>query len=812
MNHPLLPPALAFAGGILADDWLGRPPGAWLLAAGALLMVAVLPGRVGIPGLWMGWAAAGGLAHALHATPVSPTDLRRIVPPAPQLVELRGVIGATPALRLQERRGIPVGRTLVRLETCAWKKAGTGWMTVSGPVMTTTRGVFPAALCRGRQVTVTGVLREPSGPAAPGLFDYRRHLRNQGIWRVLETSGVEDWTLVPGSPAHPPWSDRFLPWARTALARGLPDDEAARLLPAMMLGWRTGIPGDLDTTFLEAGTRHVFAISGLHIGLLAALLLGLLRAAGLPRPASAVALMPLLWFYVAATGWQASSMRAALLMSVIAGTWVLNRPADLLNSLGLAALVILVPSPGQLFQAGFQLSFGVVTSLAVLVPALESRLLRLLRWNADPFLPDALRPRWQQWLDAPFRRLTTSVATVVAAFLGALPFTVQHFHLLTPVALLANLCVVPLAGLALAACAASLLVSPLWPGLAAVFNASAWLWMHSMVRLSEAFAAFPGGVWHVAAPPWVWWLPYALVLIALARGRWPPSGPSRTLLLAGAALATIAGVQFVVRARITRLTCLAAGEAFVFDAPGRSEDLVINTGSAAAGASVVTPFLYAQGWNSVPLLAIGQADAARIGDLPGFLRRFQPRTIAITERRLRSPAYRSGLTLADSLGLAIRNVRAGDRVAGWTVLAPAAGEPLRSADDASLVLARRIHGQQILLMSHAGRSAQRALLERARGSPGLEADVVIAGLPREDEPLMPELLEALRPRLVIVTSSAPPHGRRVRPEVRTRLTAFGVPTHYAEDGGALVLEFGPRAVVLKRDGRPLHRLPRLPAS
>ncbi|MCW5556906.1 MAG: ComEC/Rec2 family competence protein [Verrucomicrobiae bacterium] len=807
-NRPLLFPALCFAAGILAEEESRIGPGWWLATAVVCLGLAWVPGWLGSCALWMGWGLAGGLAQAIHVHAVSPADLRRLTGEEPRLVELRGWLSESPSPRLRERDGQWSSRTLVRMEVSAWRPERGVWAPAAGSVMTATRGVIPETLFRGHPAQVTGVLEAPRSSQAPGLFDYRRHLEHQDIHRILEVGGVEDWQVTGDSAMPPPWSERFLPWARRALANGLPDDESTRLLWAMALGWRAGLSGGVETAFMESGTMHVFAISGLHIALIAALLIALLRALRLPRPAGVLIAVPLLWFYVAATGWQPSAERSAIMMTVVAGTWVWNRPGDLLNSLGLAALVLLVREPGQLLQPGFQLSFAVVAVLAVLVPVIEPWILARLQFYADPFLPEAMRPRWQRILDPPIRHLASGLAVGIAAFLSSLPLTVNLFHLFSPVSIAANLLVVPLSSLSLAACAASILFSPVWPDLAGVFNASAWLWMHLMVALSRAFATLPGGVWYVAAPSWIWWIPYAILLLALAAVRpWPPIVRRRVWIGAGV-MAVLAGVAFAAGASSRprwRITCLPGGDALVVDAPGRRRDLVMNTGGARSGPAMVTPFLRSQGWNSVPVLVLSQPDAQRAGDAPEFLRRFRPGIVAVPEGRLRSPAFRTALERCKAFGIPVRQLAAGDLLCGWTVLNPPAGRVARSMDEASLALAGSFGGIRVLLLSNPGRKAQRFLLDRPEA---LRADILVAGLPRDRQALLPELLEAVQPRLIVMTTAAMPATAHAGAELRARLGESGIPVYFTEDaGGAVELELGPAGAVARRGGRELHRIP-----
>ena len=210
----------------------------------------------------------------------------------------------------------------------------------------------------------------------------------------------------------------------------------------MTLGWKPALTNEVYEPFMRSGTMHIFAISGLHIALIAGILAGLLRMFQVPRIGCGWVVIPLIWFYTAATGWQPSAIRSTVMMSIIIGGWALKRPSDLVNSLAAAAFIILLWDPQQIFGASFQLSFLVVLSIALLVPPLDAARDRLLR--TDPLLPAELLPRWRRWLETPLRWVTTSLAVSLAAWLGSLPLTAYYFHLLSPVTLLANLCIVPL--------------------------------------------------------------------------------------------------------------------------------------------------------------------------------------------------------------------------------------------------------------------------------------------------------------------------------------------------------------------------------
>src|SRR5262245_44645266 len=394
MKRPLLMVALVCGAGIVLADSAPQlfPVAPCLAVSFALGLVALSWARARPVLVWVQVFATGATALTLEKAVLSPRDLRRVVGSEPVIVTLRGTLSETPWHRVYERAEKDSWRTLAYVDATALRGPDRGWQPAMGRVAVSTPGQLAPIFFGGGAVELEGVLLLPRGPVAKGVFDYRKFLERQGIYYQLQVSTTNDWRRPPGgAAASPPLADRFSAWAKTALARGLPvEDEPLRLLWAMTLGWKTALNGEVSEPFMRSGTMHIFAISGLHIALLAGILVSVLRVLRVPRAACGLIVIPLIWFYTGVTGWQASAIRSTVMMTVIIAGWSLKRPADLLNSLATAAFLILVWDPRQLFQASFQLSFFVVLSLALFVPVLEK--LRKRLWQPDPFLPDELRP------------------------------------------------------------------------------------------------------------------------------------------------------------------------------------------------------------------------------------------------------------------------------------------------------------------------------------------------------------------------------------------------------------------------------------
>jgi ComEC/Rec2-related protein len=805
--------ACCYVAGLLAGNWL-EPPLAWLFAASGITAVAGFSfARLRLHLLWLLVFLTGWTGMACRTAILSPHDLRGLIAGETELVTIRGRLPDTPGWQLYQHNALRSTNTQAEVEVELLKQ-GDRWQPAFGRVAISTRGPLGPGFFAGRTVEVTGILRPPPPAAADGLFDYRNYLARRGIYFQLHADSTSDWRIAdpPDRSPIPPLADRFRTWAQRTLARGLPEeDEPLRLNWAMVLGWKTALTDEVSAAFMRSGTMHIFAISGLHIALIAGILVSLLRVLQVPRGACGLVVIPAIWFYTAATGWQASAIRSTIMMSVIIVGWMLHRPVDLLNSLAAAAFIILVWDPQQLFQASFQLSFFVVLSLALLLPPIEQWRQCLLRH--DPFLPDELRPRWRRRLDPPLRFVTTGLATSLAAWLGSVPLVAYYFHLFTPVSLLANLLVVPLSGLALMSSLGSLLCGDWLPALTELFNHSGWFWMKCMVAVSDGCAALPGAYYYVSAPGWVGFLVYYALVFALLTGWAFQAGRLKWVCAGAAAVALI--WTFHAWAHRTDVTItvlpLRGGDALYVDAPGNADDLLIDCGDESAAQRVVVPFLRAKGKNRLATLVLTHGDLRHVAGAPTIAAEFKVRRLITSDVRFRSKAYRNAIesvTGATSRAgaraprvpipkPAIRNPQSamsggspiqqqhvghGTRLGAWRVLHPDPSDRFALADDHALVLLGEFHGTRILVCSDLGRLGQGALAEREKD---LRADIVVAGMPNIGEPLGDALLEAVQPRAIIVSTGEYPASEQPTLALRGRLKRRGVPVFFTGDDGAV---------------------------
>lgn len=789
MKRPLVPVALCYGGGLLLGEFF-QPLLLWLFISsfGVLALAISLPQRRFFL-LWPLLIVVGWTNLVSRTAVVASQDLRLAIGTNSAVFLMRGKLLETPSQRVFERDEQELWRSLAQVDLTAVKR-GTNWEPVVGRIMTSTAGQLAAEFFAGQKVEIEGVLAPPATPIAVGLFDYRAYLARQGIYFQLKAVSTNAWQLAASENFRLPLADRFLAWAQLTLAHGLPleqKDQPLRLLWAMTLGWRPALTNEVSEPFMRSGTMHIFAISGLHIALIAGILVSLLRALRVSRAWCGLVVIPLIWFYTAATGWQPSAIRSTVMMTIIIGGWSLRRPTDLINSLAAAAFIILIWDPQQLFQASFQLSFFVVLSIALFMPPLERVRDRLLQH--DPLLPPSLIPRWQRWLGTPLRWLSTAFATSLAAWLGSLPLTAYYFHLFSPVTLLANLVIVPASSAALACNLGSLICGDWLPWATQLFNHSGWFWMLVMTKASNWATRIPGAFFYVPAPGFWDFVVYYTLLIGILSG-WLFARPRRAWSVAGMVLLTaiylwrwqVARSEF----QITVLPLNGAHSVFV-DGAGRSGDWLMDCGSTNSVEFVTKSFLRAQGVNRVPRLLLTHGDLRHVGGTEELETLFGVEKVFTSGVRFRSAAYRRIVERLDATPSRHVVIQRGDKAGVWRVLHPAMEDQFSQADDNTLVLLGEFHGTRVLLLSDLGRPGQELLMNREKD---LRADIVVAGLPEQTEPLCDAMLDLIQPKVVIIADSEFPATKRASPRLRERLAQRSVPVLYTRFTGAVTITVG----------------------
>jgi len=401
------------------------------------------------------------------------------------------------------------------------------------------RGTVLVELPRDTATPSYGELLEIAGAIGPisehpddALFNYARYLWKRGIVdrvraETVVTTGHDRWRW----PLAAAYGSRA--YLAKALARGIPDPEDQAVLQAMALGYRQRLPTETRERFLKSSAIHVFAISGLHVGIVAMLCGWALVLFGVPFRLRSLLLIPVVGAYVFMCGAHASAVRAWLMLSCWWGSQMLQRPRVPLNTVAVAALLALLWRPLALLETGFLFSFVVVTVLIVGWP-LVSDLARTLGERCW-WLPTSVgRRSTERW-----RRLPTrSLAVSCLAWTGSAGMVAFSNGLLVPASIVLNLGVVLLCTALLSVATAKIAVSIL--GWRLLERTSAWTLgaLSQCLRALTEGADLPGASFRICPlPAWLAIIYYGLLLAALGRQRrqgW------RIALLGASALALLA--------------------------------------------------------------------------------------------------------------------------------------------------------------------------------------------------------------------------------------------------------------------------------
>ncbi len=505
----------------------------------------------------------------------------------------------------------------------------------------------------------------------------------------------------------------------------------------------------------------------MHVALLAALIFWLSRRCRLHELAATAVTLTLTSAYAVLTGFGAPVQRALLMSAVFLISRLLSRERTVLNSLGAAALAILVASPTSLFEAGFQMTLLAILAIAgiaiplgewtflpyasaarnlsdiwtdrVLPPRLAQFRVMLRLWGdytARLCRPYLRRETWH--LSANLIRATLWLAElfligIVAELVMALPMAL-FFHRATPFALPANIFSIPLIAVLAPVALLTFLLSLISLWLATAPAAATALLLHGITAIINHVGRLHGADWRVPQPP-----PAAIFTALAVWGCciWAVRLSRRTAWLAALALPAVTVLLLWPYPAVTTPSALEVtaidvgqgdsllvvnpqGGTMLVDAGGPT-GRAANAENAAApsnydiGEDVVSPYLWSRRIRSLDVVALTHAHSDHMGGMAAVLRNFHPRELWVGSDP-DSAAYRALVQEAARLGIAVRHLHAGDSRA-WgdvelRVLAPEARySNIRApSNDDSLVFHLQYGRASALLEGDAEAPSERAML------------------------------------------------------------------------------------------------------
>ena len=424
---------VAFGLGILAYFSASQEPSLWAGPVAMLMFmgfVRISSGFMRAMCLAMLFVAAGFSASAVRTQMVSSPMLER-----QGIFEIKGFVETIDPSATRHRLLLrPTGIDGVKPEALPFR------VRIGAPGAPT---VLPGAF-----ISVQAKLAPPSEAAMPGGYDFRRNAFFQSTGGVGYTLGK---IKTEAAPSAPPWDLRFnaaIDYWRNALTTRISQvigGEAGALAAALITGKRGLIAETTNDNLRASGLYHIVSISGLHMVLAAGIMFWSLRAVLAAIPV--VALSHPIKKYAAAggmvgatlycifSGSEVATERSLIMVLVMLGAILFDRPALAMRNLAISALLVLAREPESLLGPSFQMSFAAVAGLI------------------------AANQIWRDWTKSRARtergvaarglaRLALTfgaiVATTVVASIATAPFSAFHFHRLNPLGLIGNSMAIPL--------------------------------------------------------------------------------------------------------------------------------------------------------------------------------------------------------------------------------------------------------------------------------------------------------------------------------------------------------------------------------
>ncbi|MEI7542141.1 MAG: ComEC/Rec2 family competence protein [bacterium] len=319
----------------------------------------------------------------------------------------------------------------------------------------------------GDVLYIKGQLRPPVEPKNLGEFDYKRYLKYKQVFYTVfakDTACEKQSFEIDNYFKY--YSYKIKEKLLEIIYSSIPKAEA-EIMNGLMLGNQRVIPDDIYDKFKITGTVHILAVSGMNVGLIALFIFLLLKILKVKRKVAAVITLLFITVFAIITGAGASIVRATIMGYVVLLGLIMEKDTDLINSLSIAAFILLIFNPSNIYDVGFQLSFLATFGIIYFIDWVENLFKGLPKW------------------------LSGTLASTIAAQLFLSPVMADTFHQVSIISVLANIFIVPLAGMISILGFAMWLFGSISLQIGKVFGATIWLMIKGMMLIVDILAAIP---------------------------------------------------------------------------------------------------------------------------------------------------------------------------------------------------------------------------------------------------------------------------------------------------------------------------------
>ena len=690
-------------------------------------------------------------------------DIRNFVADERKLATIRGLIVTEPYINRNEQWEFakfqftdPSSSFYLKVNEVkaidGWAKAsGTVRVQVDEPVLDLKVGDYVQAYCW---------LDRFKGATNPGQFDIARYLARKNVFIAASVKSRDGIELLESSPAgiFTKIKRRLRETATQALVGDLSLETPSRgLLEALLLGYRGNIDSSTYQAFRKTGLLHFISLSGMHLGILMGIIWWLCKTAGLMKPTRAVICIIAICIFLLIVPPRAPTVRAAIICWVFCVSFFFRRKSNPLNTLSLAAIILLLIRPTNLFEAGWQLSFASVLGIILFTGQIEFFIYEKVTdrfWSREsqigkPFFLTIARPG---------KYLLRLFSIGLAAWLGGAGILLYHFYTINPLTCIWTVIAFPFVAGILTIGYLKIILSFLLPSAAAVLGVIVTELADLLILVVKFIAHLDISqilIGHVSVVPVILYYCF-IVFAAFAYFRRPLMKKAICTVMVLAIIFFLGATKWQRTYRDNLvMTCLdvSHGQAILAQLPGKT-NILFDAGSlhkSDIGRRIVAPFLDYSGINKIDAIIISHNDVDHINGIPEivehckvdgvyandafFTKADEWGTAKFLDERLSKKGFK--IQRIDNLNLdnntKIKFLWPSEQIAQDIELGD---------NDKSLVSLIEFAGKKILLCSDIEKFAQRELL---RVIPNLVADVVVVphhGSTRTSEPAFLESLDA----------------------------------------------------------------------
>jgi competence protein ComEC len=777
---PLAPVAAAMILGIVAGRYLPFSMGLWAVVGGAALATAAVGlwrphlHQLSVAAILVAVAAFGAVNVGLDYFTAASDDVLTYTAPGDILATLRGQIVSSPAVCEDDPppaygyRRPPQTQFVLRARQL---RTGDAWRPVSGEVAVSIHQLDDR-LSAGQQVEVMGWLGRVRGPDNPGQYDWAAAARCHGTPVRLAAPGVESVSVLDGGPRS--WAARAYWQVRTAARRHLADcgdERTSQLINALIIGDRSPALRTLSRTMMRAGVIHYLCISGSHLAIFLGFVYLLCRVLTLSPRRSAVVVLTVLAAYMILAEVRAPLVRSAVMAAALCLATIAGRPHAAFNALAAATVLVLAAAPMDVFEPGFQLSFGIVAASLTFFSPVKAMLFG--RWLAVRGLKvfrdkDRLR-RWWNYNAAEWGMNAAVIALI--AYVVSAPLVAYHFHFFSPYAAPLILLLGPFVTAVLVPGYVSLALAWPMPNLAYSFGQIAAAAADGLAWAVGAMERLPGLSFDLRDVSIGW----VLLCYATVAAIWAARRIRFGRVLAAAAVVVLVAATVYSqrtsppagRAELNVLS-VGAGQCVVLRTPS-GKTVLFDAGTRSgfdAYEQVLGPFLRHQRLPAPTVAFVSHANVDHFNALAGaFGRRLQRVFVNEsfgTAAAGASEAFGSDWRFLADLqkgGVSVVCLSAGQKVTlddrtTVEVLWPPPGREGLNVNDTSLVLRITCDGASVLLPGDIQTVGQEALASAT----AVKADVLMLPHHGSWRPSVEAFVQAVAPKIVLASCAREPYG------------------------------------------------------